>query len=213
MGNLIANNSDEVKTWFEGHPDAVKVVEDFDFQQYLPYSGHGDTHDEIYRKATIDDVKYISQNGWYEEAGVFGWLYPCGVPTYIMLQEPEPIHFPDDREYHSPETFAQMKERHEQELKDARHDADDWTAVIPVYSRQDKEKLAAMWDSDFAYKAFVSDMFNFEYAYSMDDEEILGHFGRVSSSDVERCIAELGLPERIVGVYKKAAKYVIDNCC
>lgn len=76
---------ENVKEYFDNHPEAIAEIEDFDFQQHLPYCGHDD--EPLYRKATVDDVKRISYGGWYGEPGVFAWVYPCGVPTYVWIGE------------------------------------------------------------------------------------------------------------------------------
>lgn len=80
---------EDVKGYFESHPEAVAEIENFDFQQHLPYSGRDD--EPLYRKATVDDVKHISFGGWYGEPGVYAWVYPCGVPTYVWIGDmPKP---------------------------------------------------------------------------------------------------------------------------
>ena len=75
---------EEVKDYFEDNPDAVGYVEAFDFQTRIGA-------DPEYRKATVDDVKRISFGGWCGEPGVYAWLYPCGVPTYIWISEMPPL--------------------------------------------------------------------------------------------------------------------------
>ena len=80
--------TEDVKDYFENHPEAVAIIEDFDFQTRLPYPDDGTP---LYRKATVDDVKSISFGGWYGEPGVYAWMYPCGVPTYAWIGEMPPI--------------------------------------------------------------------------------------------------------------------------
>lgn len=73
-----------IAEFFEEHPDAAKYVESFDFQTAIGA-------DPQYRKATVGDVKRISFGGWRGEPGIYAWLYPCGVPTYIWIGEMPPI--------------------------------------------------------------------------------------------------------------------------
>lgn len=69
---------ENVREYFEKHPECVKEVESFDFQTEIG-------GDPKYRKATVEDVKRISFGGWYGEPGVYAWMYPCGVPTYVWI--------------------------------------------------------------------------------------------------------------------------------
>lgn len=81
---LIANNAAESREYLEKHPEAVAIIEDFDFQTECWRPEFTD-ESQYYRKATVDDVKRISLGGWFGEPGVFAWLYPCGVPTYMRI--------------------------------------------------------------------------------------------------------------------------------
>lgn len=73
----------KVKEWFEKHPEAKKTVESTEaqFKCWQP----GLSHEDMYRNLTIDDVHFISFEGWFGEKGVFAWYYPGGVPHYMKI--------------------------------------------------------------------------------------------------------------------------------
>lgn len=75
----------EVKKFFETHPDAKKRVENTEaqFECWRPEL----THEDMYRLLTVDDIKYISFEGWFGEKGVFAWYYPGGVPHYMKVAD------------------------------------------------------------------------------------------------------------------------------
>ena len=77
----------EVKAYFENHPEAREVLEhtEAQFECWRP----GLTHDEMYRLLTVDDVHFITFGGWFDEPGVFAWYYPGGVPHYLKIAEPD----------------------------------------------------------------------------------------------------------------------------
>lgn len=79
---------DSVRAFFEENPEAIKEVESFDFQTKIGA-------DPCYRKATLDDVKRISIGGWRGEPGIYAWLYPCGVPTYLWIAKMPPLDHAD----------------------------------------------------------------------------------------------------------------------
>lgn len=195
----IAETPEQVRAWFDSHPAARAKVESHEIQTKIGA-------DPCYRPMTVDDVRFIEEGGWCGEAGTFVWFYPCGVPSYMCVEEPPAIEWPDDHEYHSPETFRQMKARHESELAGHPLDAE----FIAMSVRHNDEIKQAMYDEQFAHDVFVYEMFNHEFGYSHDDWEVLSAFGSVSSSDYERGIAELGLPKRICEVYRNAAREVIE---
>ena len=71
-----------VKEYFDQHPDKAAMLEGVMYQFKLP----GDDPDEvIHRPLTIDDVKYITFEGWYGEPGTYAWFYSCGVPHYTCI--------------------------------------------------------------------------------------------------------------------------------
>lgn len=76
--------TDSIEDFFEDNPEAIKMVEGFDFQTKIGA-------DPCYRKATVDDVKRISCGGWFGEPGIYAWLYPCGVPTYLWIADMPPL--------------------------------------------------------------------------------------------------------------------------
>lgn len=78
--------TEDVKGYFDKHPEAVKAVEEYEFQTECWRPEFTD-RSQYYRKATVDDVKRISFGGFCGEPGVYAWLYPCGVPTYIWIGE------------------------------------------------------------------------------------------------------------------------------
>lgn len=201
--SFIAETKEQVRAWFDSHPDAREAVESTEFQFRLWRPEYG--HDDYIRMMTVDDVRYVAQGGWRGEPGVFAWYYPCGVPTYMCVEEPPAIEWPEDVEYHSPETFDQMRRRHGEELASATGDP------FAVMARHERELMAAMWDDAFARDAFVCEMLNHEYGYTREDWDVLGAFGRVTSCDYRRGIAELGLPERVCGAYESAAREVMGR--
>lgn len=120
---------DEVRSYFEKHPEAVGIIEDFDFQQRLPYCGNED--EPLYRKATLDDVKRISFGGWYGEPGIFAWMYPCGVPTYTWIGKMPPIKLDPDcayRYFDSPED-AYREFKSEMRNHEYGYDPNDWDVL------------------------------------------------------------------------------------
>lgn len=76
---------DQIKKYFADHKEAAAIIENTEaqFKTWQPEL----THDEMYRKLTLDDIQYISFEGWQGEKGVFAWYYPCGVPHYIKINE------------------------------------------------------------------------------------------------------------------------------
>lgn len=45
------------------------------------------THADMYRLLTVDDISFITFEGWQGERGVFAWYYPNGVPHYMKIAE------------------------------------------------------------------------------------------------------------------------------
>lgn len=201
---IIAETPEQVRAWFDGHPEARELLESTEFQWrcWRPEFEHGD----YYRLLTVDDVRRVTQGGWFDEPGTFAWYYPDGVPHYMCVEEPPAIEWPEDREFRSEETYAQMKARHADELCGV--DGGTWYETCARHSR---EVLDAMWDDEFAIAAFADAMGNVEYSYTVYDEDVLGQFGHVSSCDYERGIAELGLPKRICAAYREAAREVMGH--
>lgn len=79
----------EVKDFFESHPDAKKIVENTEaqFVCWRPELSHND----MYRFLTVDDIHYISFEGWFGEPGIFAWYYPGGVPHYLKIDNGEAL--------------------------------------------------------------------------------------------------------------------------
>ncbi len=75
----------EVKAYFESHPEAVAVIENTEAQVecWRPEL----THDEMYRLLKVDDIRYITFEGWFGEPGVYAWYYPGGVPHYTKIAD------------------------------------------------------------------------------------------------------------------------------
>lgn len=114
--------------YFDDHPEAVAIIEDFDFQTRLPYPDDGTP---LYRKATVDDVKHISVGGWCGEPGVYAWLYPCRVPTYVWIGDMPPI---DPAEVNVWRTFDDAEEayrafKHAMYDHEYAYDPDDWEVL------------------------------------------------------------------------------------
>lgn len=74
---------DQVKEYFEEHPEAKELIEctEVQFKCWQP----GLEHKDMYRKLTLDDIVYISFQGWCGEDGTFAWYYPGGVPHYMRI--------------------------------------------------------------------------------------------------------------------------------
>lgn len=79
----------EVRQYFKDHADAKEIIENTEaqFKTWQP----GLTHEEMYRKLTIEDITYITFEGWQGEKGVFAWYYPGGVPHYTRIGELEGV--------------------------------------------------------------------------------------------------------------------------
>ena len=77
----------DVKIFFENHPEALEILEhtEAQFKCWRPEL----THDEMYRLLTVEDVHFITFEGWFGEPGVFAWYYPGGVPHYLKIAEAE----------------------------------------------------------------------------------------------------------------------------
>lgn len=75
----------EVKKYFEEHPECVKKLEGIKFQYKFPVTH--EPNEEIYRPLTVEDISYISFEGWEGQKGVFAWYYPCGVPHYTQIAD------------------------------------------------------------------------------------------------------------------------------
>ncbi len=75
----------EVKAYFDEHPKAREIVENTEaqFKCWRP----GLSHEDMYRLLTVDDIMYISFEGWEGQPGVFAWYYPGGVPHYMSIEE------------------------------------------------------------------------------------------------------------------------------
>ena len=72
-----------VKKYFKDHPEAVKALEGIHYQYKFPETFEPD--EEIYRAVTIEDIRFISFEGWEGQSGVFAWFYPLGVPHYCRI--------------------------------------------------------------------------------------------------------------------------------
>ena len=66
-----------VKEYFKKHPESLKAIENIQFQE----------EEDIYRALTVDDIHFISFEGWEGQKGVFAWFYPCGVPHYCKIAD------------------------------------------------------------------------------------------------------------------------------
>lgn len=82
---IIAETQEQVRAWFDGHPEARELLESTEFQWrcWRPEFEHGD----YYRLLTVDDVRRVTQGGWFDEPGTFAWYYPDGVPHYMCVEE------------------------------------------------------------------------------------------------------------------------------
>ena len=74
-----------VKEYFKEHPESLKAIENIQFQFKLPSQAEG--NEDIYRALTVDDIHFISFEGWEGQKGVFAWFYPCGVPHYCKIAD------------------------------------------------------------------------------------------------------------------------------
>jgi hypothetical protein len=121
--------NEQVKEYFDKHPEAVEIIEDFDFQIECWRPEFGNDTSLYYRKAAIDDVKYISFGGWFGESGVYAWLYPCGVPTYVWVGDtPKPCDAVVFRMMYDPdEAYREFK--HEMYDHEYSYDPNDWEVL------------------------------------------------------------------------------------
>ena len=67
-----------VKEYFNEHPESLKAIENIQFQE---------GNEDICRQLTVDDIHFISFEGWEGQKGVFAWFYPCGVPHYCKIAD------------------------------------------------------------------------------------------------------------------------------
>ncbi len=64
----------EVQEYFSHHPESVKKLEGLTF------------HDgEHARPLEVSDIKYISEQGWEGQPGMYAWYYPQEVPHYTRI--------------------------------------------------------------------------------------------------------------------------------
>lgn len=75
----------EVKAYFENHPEAKATLErtELQFECWRP----GLSHNDMYRLLTVEDVRFITFSGWFDEPGVYAWIYPDGVPHYVKIAD------------------------------------------------------------------------------------------------------------------------------
>ena len=78
-----------VTEYFEQHPEAREVVENSEIQFRCWRPEFGNNRELYWRKMTVDDVRYITFEGWFGERGVFAWYYPEGTPHYMKIAEAE----------------------------------------------------------------------------------------------------------------------------
>lgn len=71
-----------VRKYFTNHPEAKDIIENMEIQIKC---GFDLKYEEMYRKLNIQDVRYISFEGWFGEKGVFAWYYPMGAPHYVKI--------------------------------------------------------------------------------------------------------------------------------
>lgn len=126
---LLENES--VKEYFEKHPEAVAIVEDFDFQTDCWRPEFTD-ESQYYRKATVDDVRRISFGGFCGEPGVFAWMYPCGVPTYVWIGEMGGIDPESVRVYVRFDDAEEAYRKFKQSMYDHEfgYEPDDWSVLL-----------------------------------------------------------------------------------
>lgn len=75
----------DVKAYFENHPEAKNTLEHIEaqFECWRP----GLSHEDMYRFLTVEDVRFITFKGWFDEPGVYAWYYPGGVPHYAKIAD------------------------------------------------------------------------------------------------------------------------------
>ena len=77
-------SGEDVKKYFSEHPECVESLKGVKYQFKFP---ENDPNEEIYRPLQIEDIHFISFEGWEGQKGVFAWYYPLGVPHYIQIAE------------------------------------------------------------------------------------------------------------------------------
>ena len=77
----------KVKEYFDEHPECVEALKALEFQTECWRPEFGFDRTKYIRPVTVDDVHYISFEGWFGEPGVFAWYYPCGVPHYARIAD------------------------------------------------------------------------------------------------------------------------------
>ena len=65
---------EEVKKYFNAHPEYAKKLEGIEY-----------TDGEIYRPLTVEDIRFITFNGWDGEKGVLAWYFSLGEPHYCKI--------------------------------------------------------------------------------------------------------------------------------
>lgn len=76
-----------VTEYFNRHPEAKAAVESMEIQFRCWRPEFEGKREMYWRKMTLEDVRYITFEGWFGEKGVFAWYYPEGVPHYAKIGE------------------------------------------------------------------------------------------------------------------------------
>lgn len=74
-----------VKEYFNKHPECLKAIENIQFQSKYPYQA--EENEDIYRPLTVNDIQFISFEGWEGQKGVFAWYYPCEIPHCCKIAD------------------------------------------------------------------------------------------------------------------------------
>ena len=96
---------EEVRDFFRKYPEAAQRLQETEAQCKLWRPEY--THEDMYRKLTLEDVIYITSDGPEGEPGRFAWVYPLGIPYVVQIMGPEEA---DALEVDSsaPETVGEM---------------------------------------------------------------------------------------------------------
>ena len=73
----------QVKEYFKEHPECADKLKDISVQTKFPHQAKDG--EDIYRPLEIDDISFITFEGWEGQKGVFAWYYPLGVPHYCNI--------------------------------------------------------------------------------------------------------------------------------
>lgn len=73
----------QVKEYFKEHPECAERLKNISIPLNFPYQNENREVEE--RPLEVDDIQFITFEGWEGQKGVFAWYYPLGIPHYCKI--------------------------------------------------------------------------------------------------------------------------------